>query len=93
MIVPAFFTAAVVLVLLLVGNSVTTTTAFVVAPAILVSGRASSMATTTTDLQMTVLVYKGKKKDFPPGSPLSRAAASLGVPVKYSCKKLSSGQS
>jgi len=43
--------------------------------------------TSSSSLQMTVLTYKGKKKDFKPGSPLSRAAAQLGVPVKYSCKK------
>ena len=41
----------------------------------------------TTDLQMTVLSYNGKKKDFKAGSPLSKAVAQLGVKVKYSCKK------
>jgi hypothetical protein len=38
-------------------------------------------------LEMTILTYGNKKKDFPPGSPLSRACAQLGVQVKYSCKK------
>ena len=41
----------------------------------------------TSSLQMTVLAYKGKKKDFKAGSPLSKAAAGLGVKPKYSCKK------
>ena len=41
----------------------------------------------TTDLRMTVLSYKGKKKDFKAGSPLSKACANLGVKPKYSCKK------
>jgi len=38
-------------------------------------------------LKMTVLSYNGKKKNFPPGSPLSKAVSALGVKVKYSCKK------
>ncbi|KAL3940768.1 MAG: hypothetical protein SGBAC_004750 [Bacillariaceae sp.] len=40
----------------------------------------------TSALQMTVLSYKGKKKDFKAGSPLSKAVAQLGVKPKYSCK-------
>lgn len=40
-----------------------------------------------TALDMTVLTYNGKKKNFPPGSPLDKAVAQLGVPVKYSCRK------
>lgn len=40
-----------------------------------------------TSLQMTVLSYGGKKKDFKPGSPLKSAASALGVKPKYSCKK------
>lgn len=47
----------------------------------------SSAATSRSSLRMTTLVYNGKKKDFKPGSPLSKAMAQLGVPVKYSCKK------
>jgi hypothetical protein len=38
-------------------------------------------------LDMTVLSYNGKKKDFKEGSPLKNAVAQLGVKVKYSCKK------
>mmetsp|Transcript_13843 Transcript_13843/g.23570 ORF Transcript_13843/g.23570 Transcript_13843/m.23570 type:complete len:115 (-) Transcript_13843:1374-1718(-) len=38
-------------------------------------------------LHMTVLTYKGKKKDFRPGSPLKNACSALGVKPKYSCKK------
>jgi hypothetical protein len=48
---------------------------------------ASSSSSSSSSLQMTTLVYNGKKKDFKPGSPLSKAMAQLGVPVKYSCKK------
>jgi hypothetical protein len=48
---------------------------------------ASSKSTTTTTLAMTVLSYNGKKMDFKPGTPLSRAVQQLGVKVKYSCKK------
>jgi ferredoxin len=36
---------------------------------------------------MTVLSYNGKKKDFKPGTPLSKAVAALGVKPTYSCKK------
>lgn len=42
---------------------------------------------TSTALDMTVLSYNGKKKDFPPGSPLKNAVRQLGVNVKYSCNK------
>jgi hypothetical protein len=38
-------------------------------------------------LQMTVLSYGGKKKDFKAGSSLKSAVASLGVKPKYSCTK------
>jgi ferredoxin len=41
----------------------------------------------TTSLDMTVLSYNGKKKDFKPGTPLSKAVAALGVKPTYSCKK------
>ncbi len=40
-----------------------------------------------SSLQMTLLTYNGKKKDFKAGSPLSAAAAALGVKPKYSCRK------
>ena len=36
---------------------------------------------------MTVLAYKGKKKNFKAGSALKSAVASLGVKPKYSCRK------
>ena len=42
---------------------------------------------TNTALDMTVLSYNGKKKDFQEGSPLKNAVRQLGVPVKYSCQK------
>jgi len=38
-------------------------------------------------LQMTVLAYNGKKKDFKAGSPLKSAVSALGVKPKYSCRK------
>jgi hypothetical protein len=41
----------------------------------------------SSSLQMTVLTYKGKKKDFKAGSPLKNAVAQLGVKPRYSCKK------
>jgi hypothetical protein len=47
----------------------------------------ASSSSTTTTLAMTVLSYNGKKMDFKPGTPLSRAVQQLGVKVKYSCKK------
>lgn len=43
--------------------------------------------TQVSSLQMTVLSYNGKKKNFKPGSPLSKAVAALGVKPTYSCKK------
>lgn len=46
-----------------------------------------SQAKTSTTLEMTVLRYGSKKKDFKPGSPLSSACAALGVKPKYNCKK------
>jgi len=74
-----------VLLFLVAAALFSSTTAFV-APSVVPSTRTTSSGS-TTDLQMTVLTYKGKKKDFKAGSPLSRAVAQLGVPVKYSCKK------
>jgi hypothetical protein len=41
----------------------------------------------SSPLQMTLLTYGSKKKDFKPGSPLKNACAALGVKPKYSCKK------
>jgi hypothetical protein len=46
--------------------------------------RCSSISST---LQMTVLTYGNKKKDFKAGSPLKSACAALGVKPRYSCKK------
>jgi len=43
--------------------------------------------TSKSALQMTLLSYGGKKKDFKAGSPLKNACASMGVKPKYSCKK------
>lgn len=53
--------------------------AFTVAP--LTAARPS------TALDMTVLAYGSKKKDFKEGSPMKTAVKQLGVPVKYSCQK------
>mmetsp|Transcript_4883 Transcript_4883/g.12867 ORF Transcript_4883/g.12867 Transcript_4883/m.12867 type:complete len:114 (-) Transcript_4883:1920-2261(-) len=63
--------------LLLLLCTATACHAFAVAPATV---RASS-------LQMTVLTYGSKKKNFKPGTPLSKAVAQLGVKPRYSCKK------
>jgi hypothetical protein len=41
----------------------------------------------STTLQMTLLTYGSKQKDFPPGSKLAAACATLGVKPKYNCKK------
>jgi ferredoxin len=41
----------------------------------------------STALEMTVLTYNGKKRNFKPGSPLKSAASALGVKPKYSCRK------
>lgn len=38
-------------------------------------------------LQMTLISYNGKKKDFKAGSPLSKAVEQLGVKPTYSCRK------
>ena len=38
-------------------------------------------------LEMTVLAYGGKKKNFKAGSSLKSAVSALGVKPKYSCKK------
>jgi hypothetical protein len=40
-----------------------------------------------TSLDMTVLTYNGKKKNFAAGSPLKSAMSALGVKPKYSCTK------
>ena len=47
-----------------------------------------SVSRPSTYLKMTILTYGSKKKNFKPGSPLSSAMSQLGVPVKYSCKKV-----
>lgn len=46
-----------------------------------------SAVTKSTALEMTVLTYKGKKRDFKAGSPLKNACSALGVKPKYSCKQ------
>lgn len=52
--------------------------------------RSSSRIGSSTSLEMTVLSYNGKKKDFKAGSPLSKAVQQLGVKPRYSCKKVRS---
>jgi hypothetical protein len=49
--------------------------------------RKTSSLKSSSALQMTVLSYNGKKKDFKVGSPLSVAAKQMGMKVTYSCKK------
>jgi hypothetical protein len=51
------------------------------------SARPTFCKKTSSSLQMTVLAYNGKKKDFKAGSPLSKAVQQLGIKPKYSCKK------
>mmetsp|Transcript_16141 Transcript_16141/g.40472 ORF Transcript_16141/g.40472 Transcript_16141/m.40472 type:complete len:119 (-) Transcript_16141:1440-1796(-) len=41
----------------------------------------------SSSLHMTVLSYNGKKKNFKPGTPLSKALPQIGIKPKYSCKK------
>ena len=41
----------------------------------------------SSSLDMTILTYGNKKKDFKAGSPLKTACKQLGVKVKYSCNK------
>eukprot|EP00531_Pseudo-nitzschia_arenysensis_P003304 CAMPEP_0116142950 /NCGR_PEP_ID=MMETSP0329-20121206/15184_1 /TAXON_ID=697910 /ORGANISM="Pseudo-nitzschia arenysensis, Strain B593" /LENGTH=118 /DNA_ID=CAMNT_0003638225 /DNA_START=68 /DNA_END=424 /DNA_ORIENTATION=+ len=41
----------------------------------------------SSSLHMTVLSYNGKKKNFKPGSPLSKALPAIGIRPRYSCKK------
>lgn len=50
-----------------------------------IKGERSSRARTSLD--MTVLTYGGKKRNFAAGSPLKSAASALGVKPKYSCRK------
>jgi hypothetical protein len=47
----------------------------------------SSTTITSSSLRMTVLSYGGKKKNFKPGTPLSKALPQIGLKPKYSCKK------
>ena len=49
--------------------------------------KAFGVSKSSSALEMTVLTYGSKKKDFKPGSKLSAACASLGVKPRYSCKK------
>jgi hypothetical protein len=56
------------------------------------SASSSSHRAVTTSLRMTVLTYGSKKKDFKPGSAMSSAMSALGVPIKYSCKKVRSSK-
>jgi hypothetical protein len=49
--------------------------------------KTASLKQSSSALQMTILAYNGKKKDFKAGSPLSVAAKNLGMKVTYSCKK------
>jgi len=41
----------------------------------------------TSPLEMTVLTYNGKKKNFRAGSPMKNAASGLGIKPRYSCRK------
>merc|ERR1712232_214772 len=41
----------------------------------------------SSSLGMTVLSNGMKKKDFKPGTPLSRALPQIGIKPRYSCKK------
>ena len=41
----------------------------------------------STQLEMTVLTYGAKKRNFRAGSSLKQAANALGVKPKYSCRK------
>jgi hypothetical protein len=72
-----FYFALLALALLFAG-----TEAFVVG-----SATKPSLASQSSGLKMTILTYKGQKKDFKAGSPLKSACAALGVKPKYSCKK------
>jgi len=47
----------------------------------------SSSTTSSSSLRMTILSYGGKKKNFKPGTPLSKALPQIGLKPKYSCKK------
>mmetsp|Transcript_15282 Transcript_15282/g.42410 ORF Transcript_15282/g.42410 Transcript_15282/m.42410 type:complete len:120 (-) Transcript_15282:638-997(-) len=41
----------------------------------------------SSSLQMTILTYNGKKKNFKAGTPLSKALPQIGIKPRYSCKK------
>ena len=49
--------------------------------------RVQVVSTTSSSLRMTILSYGGKKKNFKPGTPLSKALPQIGLKPKYSCKK------
>jgi hypothetical protein len=70
------------LIALVMAGISSTIHAFVSRPAFSVKKNASA-----SSLQMTMLSYNGKKKDFKAGTPLSKAVAQLGVKPTYSCKK------
>eukprot|EP00534_Pseudo-nitzschia_fraudulenta_P003239 CAMPEP_0201116410 /NCGR_PEP_ID=MMETSP0850-20130426/706_1 /ASSEMBLY_ACC=CAM_ASM_000622 /TAXON_ID=183588 /ORGANISM="Pseudo-nitzschia fraudulenta, Strain WWA7" /LENGTH=91 /DNA_ID=CAMNT_0047380483 /DNA_START=216 /DNA_END=491 /DNA_ORIENTATION=+ len=46
-----------------------------------------SAVKTSSSLEMTILSYNGKKKNFKAGSPLSKALPAIGIKPRYSCKK------
>ncbi|KAG7369167.1 hypothetical protein IV203_031910 [Nitzschia inconspicua] len=71
------------LLMLLASLTISRLHAFVTAPLKLAAPSFSS----TSNLQMTILSYNGKKKDFKPGTPLSTAVQQLGLKPTYSCKK------
>jgi hypothetical protein len=51
------------------------------------SSSSSNRRVKGSSLQMTVLTYKGKKRDFKAGGSLKSAVSALGVKPKYSCTK------
>jgi uncharacterized protein (UPF0333 family) len=73
-----YFAFLVLAVVLAVSN------AFVVSPS---TFGVAAVSTSSSALEMTILTYGGKKKDFKAGSPLKNACSALGVKPKYSCKK------
>ncbi|CAJ1961523.1 unnamed protein product [Cylindrotheca closterium] len=80
-----FFTILITLIICLSAEAFTTSTT--TNAAALPPTQASWTTSSSTSLQMTVLSYNGKKKDFKAGSPLKTAVAQLGVKPRYSCKK------
>ncbi|KAG7348455.1 hypothetical protein IV203_017160 [Nitzschia inconspicua] len=70
------------MLMLLASLTITRLHAFVTAPL-----KIATPSFRTSNLQMTILSYNGKKKDFKPGTPLSTAVQQLGLKPTYSCKK------